>query len=711
MIRRPGWLLLPALAALAGAGPVAARQSTAAASAPQAPVVKLEPLVVTATRQPLPRLQVPAAISVIDAAELRGGRPALSLAESLPRIPGVVVRERQNQAQDLQLSIRGFGSRASFGVRGIRLYADGIPATMPDGQGQVSHFLLPAAERIEVLRGPFSVLYGNSSGGVVSVFSEAPPASPEVGVEGLLGSDGLWRASASWRGPVAANTGMRLDVQRASADGYREHSAWRRDGAQLQLRGDTRSGAEWTLLANHIDLAADDPQGLTAAQLQGNRRASSLGALVYDTRKTVSQQQLGARFAQPVGEAHELALVAYTGRRQTFQVLSIPDFAQASPTSGGGVIDLDRDYRGLDARWRWQAGESLSLVIGAGQERADEIRLGFENFIGDQRGVVGALRRDEDNGVRSDDLYVQVDWQPAPRWRINGGLRRSLVRFDSSDRYVRAGNPDDSGSRRYSHVAPVLGVLFRATGQVSLYANAGSGFETPTFAELAYRADGASGLNDLQAARSRHVELGLRWRQARWQGDLALFQADTRDELVVASSQGGRTVFDNAGLTRRRGVEFSMAVELAPAWSLAASTTWLDARYRRDVPACAVPPCAGDPRIEAGKRLPGIAGRSAWAELRWRPREATTLWLEARGSSRFYADDANSAAASGHALLGLGAEHRLGKGDRWTAWARLDNVFDRQVIGSVIVNDGNGRYFEPAPGRTIMVGLRHEMPL
>ena len=692
--------LLAALAGLAGAVD-AAPQAKQRADTP----VQLEPLVVTATRQPLPRLQVPAAISVLDAGDLRGGRPALSLAESLPRIPGVVVRERQNQAQDVQLSIRGFGARASFGVRGVRLYADGIPATMPDGQGQVSHFLLPAAERVEVLRGPFSVLYGNSSGGVVSVFSEAPPAAAEVGAEGLAGSDGLWRASASWRGPVADKSGLRLDLQRAAADGYRRHSAWRRDGAQLQLRGGTSRGGEWTLLANHLDLAADDPQGLTADQLAGDRRASSQGARLFDTRKTVSQQQLGARFVQSVGEGHELALVAYTGRRQTFQVLSIPVFVQAGAGSGGGVIDLDRDYRGFDARWRWQATDTLSLVLGASQERADETRLGFENFIGSQLGVVGALRRDEDNAVRSDDVYLQLDWQPADRWRFNGGLRSSRVRFDSLDRYVRPGNPDDSGTRRYSRVSPVLGVLYRASERTSIYANAGRGFETPTFAELAYRNDGASGLNDLEPALSRHVELGLRWQQSRWQGDVALFQATTTDELVVAASQGGRTVFDNAGLTRRRGAELSLSFDLAPTWTLAASATWLDARYRRDVPACDTPPCAGGLRIEAGRRLPGIATRTAWAELRWQAGERTDLWLEARGSSRFHANDANTAAAPGHAVLGLGAEHRFG-GGRWTAWARVDNLADREVIGSVIVNEGNGRYFEPAPGRTFMIGLR-----
>ena len=205
---------------------------------------------------------------------------------------------------------------------------------------------------MEVLRGPFSALYGNSAGGVVSVFSEAPPATPELEADALAGSDGLWRAGASWRGPLTASAGLRVDAARAAADGYRRHSAWRRDAAQAQLRAALAGGGELTVLLNHLDLTADDPQGLTAAELARDRRASSPGALLFDTRKTVEQQQLGARFVQPVGQWRELALVAYAGHRQTFQGLSVPVAAQASPTSGGGVIDLDRDYRGLDARWQ-----------------------------------------------------------------------------------------------------------------------------------------------------------------------------------------------------------------------------------------------------------------------------------------------------------------------------------------------------------------------
>src|ERR687894_1388876 len=160
--------------------------------APLAPAQD-DAVVVTATRAPRPSLEVPASVERIYGDEIREGRPQVNLSESLGRVPGITVQNRQNYAQDLQISSRGFGARATFGVRGIRLIADGIPATMPDGQGQGSTFALGSAERIEVLRGPFSSLYGNASGGVIVVETEDPPAEPLVDVDFSAGTYGSWR--------------------------------------------------------------------------------------------------------------------------------------------------------------------------------------------------------------------------------------------------------------------------------------------------------------------------------------------------------------------------------------------------------------------------------------------------------------------------------------------------------------------------------------
>ena len=664
----------------------------------QATPRELDRVVVTATGLQDDPLRVPAAIDLIDARTLSRARPQLQLSEALQAIPGVVARDRQNQAQDLQLSIRGFGARASFGVRGVRLYADGIPATMPDGQGQVSHFALESAGRIEVLRGPFSALYGNASGGVVSLFTADAPrvATPRASV--LAGSDGLQRLSLGWHAPFgAAHDGdALLDASQTDDDGFRRHSASRRRSAQALLRGGFGAGGRYTATFNALDLSADDPQGLDATQWRRDPRAASAGALAFDTRKTVRQRQAGVRVEHPLAARQTLATTAWLGRRDTFQMLSVPVAVQANPLHGGGAIDLARDYRGVDARWQVEAGPAqapFSLTLGAQFEASDEARRGFENFLGGRLGVVGALRRDEDNRVDARDAYAQADWQPHPDWRINAGVRRSVVRFRTRDRYVTAANPDDSGALRFANTSPVVGVLHRVRPWLSVFGNAGAGFETPTFSELAYRGDGASGLNTaLAPARSRNAEFGVRARRERWQAAATVFGSLTRDELAGVSSAGGRSVFGNLGRTRRRGVEASMAASLAPQWHVQASATWIDAAV-----------------AASGKRIPGIARASAFAQLRWSPRETFDVLLDARGVSHVPADDANLARAPGHATFDIGMERRWRMGGvSLRGFVRIDNLLDRRYVGSVIVNDANGRFFEPAPGRGWLLGLSLE---
>lgn len=709
---RPGWARTVGIVSVALMGaPMSALAAPAASDGVTA--TELDRVVVTATRQPDDALLVPAAVDVVDAADLHRALPGLSLSESLQRVPGVVARDRQNQAQGLQVSIRGFGARSTFGIRGVRLYTDGIPATMPDGQGQVSHFMLASAGRIEVLRGPFSALYGNSSGGVISMFSADPPAAAEFSLGADAGANGLRRGTLSWHAPWSGDRdgGVLLDGEYVDDDGFRDHSASRQVTGQAVLTGGFGEGGRYSVLLNSHDLRADDPQGLSAAQLRGDRRAASLGALNFDTRKTVHQDQAGVRLEHPLSAHHALSLTAFGGTRDTAQMLSIPAFVQADPLQGGGAIDLDRQYGGVDLRWRWSAqllDRPFSLVAGLEYSTSDERRRGYENFVDDRLGVVGALRRDEDNRVSGRDAYAQADWQPGDRWRINLGVRHSEVRFASDDSYVTAANPDDSGRLRYSRSSPVAGVLFRVTPTTSVYANAGRGFETPTFSELAYRADGASGLNDLDAARSRNAEVGVRGRGRGIEYSAALFDSRTRGELVVVANAGGRSTYANAGVTRRRGAELSLAGSLSPRWRYAAAYTYLDARYDGDFAACSAPPCDEDDLLIAdGRRIPGLSRHAAWAELRWSFDADTDLILDGRFTDRVYVDDGSDESAPAYAVFDLAAERRFDAfGLQWRGYARIENLFDRDYVGSVIVNDGNGRYYEPAPGRGWVIGLK-----
>ena len=323
--------------------------------------------------------------------------------------------------------------------------------------------------------------------------------------------------------------------------------------------------------------------------------------------------------------------------------------------------------------------------------------------------ATGALRRDDTNRVSNADPYLQAEWRPTPAWLLNAGVRRSRVSFRSTDGFVTPTNPDDSGSARYAATLPVLGVSYAVSDALRVYATAGRGFETPTLNELAYRPNGATGLNfALQAATSRSLELGLKGRLAgggAW--TLAAYETRTAREIVTQTNLGGRATFQNAGATRRQGVEASASLPLGATLQLQLAATWLDARYRDGFLTCTATPCAtATSAVAAGNRLPGVARSAGSAALQWQPAGGWRLGLEGRALSRVWVNDLNTDAAAGHALLAASAGHQLTHG-AWTldTLLRVDNLAGRRTSGSVIVNDGNGRFFEPAPGRTWLASV------
>ncbi len=674
----------------------------------------LAPITVTATRSEVPPFEVPASLDVLDGERLRGdGRAQVNLSESMALIPGLLARDRQNQAQDLQLSIRGFGARASFGVRGLRLYVDGIPATMPDGQGQLSHIDLASVGRLEVLRGPFSVLYGNSSGGVLQVFTEEGQGPPLLGGSVATGSDGLRRTDAKASG-AAGPLAYVLSTGRLRSQGFRAHSAAEREGGNARLDWALADGHKLSLLANTLRVAAEDPLGLSRAQFDAAPRMADPAASSFNTRKTVNQRQIGAVYERKVDADTELRLMFYGGERATTQFQAIPVAVQANPQHPGGVIDLARHYGGLDLRWTTRtlmAQKPLEIVSGLAYDTMNETRRGWQNFQGAALGVWGALRRDEDNRVSSLDPYIQASWKPDARWTLNAGVRHSLVRFSSADNYIAGTNGNDSGSVSYSATLPVAGVSFAPSEQWRVYAAAGRGFETPTFNELAYRAAG-SGLNfALQPSRSDNLEAGVKWRTAaaaalRAEATAAIFHTATQDEIVTQSNVGGRSTFQNAGATRRRGLELAASITPARHWLAQFSYTLLDARYR-DAFACPVNVnlCPAG-RVPAGNRIPGTARNALAAEMGWRPPTGWRAGVDARYLGSVAVNDVNSDAAASFVTLGAHVAYVLVL-ERWhiTATARVDNLTDRKYAGSVIVNEGNGRYFEPAAGRNHVLGL------
>ena len=688
------------------ASPAAVAQDTG----DEAPTPSLPPLTVTLPRGAAPPLAVPASVDVVYGDQLRNSNLQVNLSEAMGSVPGLQIQNRQNYAQDLQLSIRGFGARSTFGVRGVRIYVDGVPATMPDGQGQTSNIDIGSTDRVEVLRGPFSALYGNSSGGVIQVFTQDGEGPPRLGFGVAAGSYGTWRESAQVSG-ASGSVDYLLSGSHFETDGYREHSAAQRNIVNGKLGIALGDDSKLTVVMNGVRIRADDPLGLTPAQYAQDPRSAPI-ATQFNTRKSVDQMQAGLIYEKRLDASNDLRLLVYDGERSTVQYQAIPPAVQVPPSSAGGVIDLHRDYAGLDARWTTRgllAGRPFELSTGLAYDTLDEHRRGYENYTGTVAnptlGVRGNLRRDEINKVHNLDPYVQGQWQIADQWSLEAGLRYSTVDFDSRDQYIRPGNGDDSGAADYSRALPVVALRYSPTRDLSFYGTWGRGYETPTLNELSYRPGGGSGLNfALQPSVNDSVEFGAKARLAGGLLTAAVFHTRTSDEIVTNTSMGGRSTFRNAPSTKRDGFELAWQQETAGHWRTQLAYTWLRARYSDAF--CAPLPCTGANTVPAGNEIPGVAPQAFFASFGYVPPEGWRAGVETRAVARIQANDMNTVSAPGYAVAALYAGYLL-KWERWefNAFARIDNLFDKQYIGSVIVNEGNGRYIEPAPGRNWTAGL------
>ncbi len=700
------------------------------------PDATLSPVIVNVMRSQVTAFEVPASINVITP-NPDSARWNVNLSELLGGVPGLVANNRNNYAQDIQLSSRGFGARTAFGVRGMRILVDGIPGNSPDGQGQVSHIDLATARQVEVLRGPFSALYGNASGGVISVTSEegGPDTLLSTTVSG--GSNQTYRMEEKISGSTPSLNYV-ISGSHFSTDGWRQQSAAQKDNLNARLGFKLGQDTQAVLVLNRVDLPnAKDAQGLDLAGL-ANPRNVTPAALTFNTRKSTKQSQIGLDLNHRIDSENSLKLMLYGGNRGVTQYQSTAISAQTAPTSAGGVVDLDRNYGGTDMRWTWRRNLDngpLMVNVGLGFEQMTEQRRGFTNFLNSTSvnpdplcvngvsrlytcGVQGVLRRNETNKLNSADQYVQAEWWPLPSLGLHAGLRHSSIRVNSDDHYITAGNPNDSGNTSYGGTTPMVGLVYNLSETMNVYASAGKGFDSPTLNEIAYNANAnASGLNTtLKASQSQQVELGLKSQTPagrRWQ--VALFQATTNDEIAVLSNASGRSRFQNVGRTTRRGAELSFSNAIAKGWTTQLAYTYLNAVYNDAFLSCYLATCtpgaplaANQPQtVAAGQQLPGIPKQSLFADLTWRRTDGgIEAGLEWRANGRVAADDLNTQFAPGYGVVAARVTFKQKLGN-WTLreFARMDNLGDKNYVGSVIVNQASKQFYEPAMGRTWLVGL------
>mgnify|MGYP003132742807 CR=1 FL=1 len=648
-------------------------------------------IVVTTPRMQRTLYDTPAATSLVAREQIQQGRPGLKLEEALDGVPGLALQNQENYAQGERISIRGFGARAPFGVRGITILVDGIPYTLPDGQAQLDAIDLDAAERIEVIRGPASVLYGNAAGGVISVQTADGRLSGEQSSAKLTGgSDGLGKLALSNSGS-SDTWSHHIGVSALHSDGYRDHSEVDKYLLNGKFRRSLANDRALTTIVNLLDNPqAEDPGALTKDQVSEDRQQAGRFTEEFDTGQRVDQQVLGLQFEDLSVGSGQLFLKTFYLQR---------NFEQQLPYPGDSLIAYDRDYYGASIDFHSEhtiAGLPLRYTAGVeGRRQADDRQRREVSFEGN----VGTLSERERQTATSLGVFGQADVDLSESVTLSSGLRFDRVRLSIDDDFISDG--DQSGKQVYREWSGSTGLSYRYQPLHQVYANISSAFETPTFSEFANPAVGGGFNPDVDVQDALNHEIGVRGRAGYdFDYDFTLFWVDVHDELIPfeLEDQNGRTFYRNAGDTLRKGFEAAVTWRVTPAWRLSsaltlASYTFKD--YKRDN------------GVFDGNRLPGLPEQLWNTELMWSGANERYLAIETRYVGNIVADDANDVEVEDYWLVDLraGDEWRLGPSTRLDAFAGIRNVLDEDYFANVRINASNGRYFEPATARAFYAGV------
>jgi iron complex outermembrane receptor protein len=665
-------------------------------------VTTLKPVVVTVTRgSGRTVLGSPFAISILEPDSSRPGQRHTSFDETISLIPGVASVNRSNPAQDPRLSIRGFGARSAFGVRGVRVLRDGIPVTLPDGQTPLDYVSLESVGRVEVLRGAASALYGNAGGGVVDLRSKPASMLPISGeARQWFGSSAFSRSVLSASGTSGAANYLG-DISYTRSDGAREHSK------QRAALGFARAGLRFKETDYSISLMgldnplAENPGALTLDEMETDREMADALSLRRNARKAVKQVQVALSSNRQMSNS-EVALSAYGGARSVDNPLTF------------GVVEIGRHTWGGSGSLRTRNtifGRLNSMAIGFDLQLQNDLRKNFAictdtvvvtvptatcPFPGLDRGIVTLDQREL---VSSGGVYVTDDVPILPDVTMTVGIRADKVRFEVKDRLVGASNPDDSGIRTLGSVSPVAGIVARIAQTHSIYTNLSSAFETPTATELGNHEDGSAGLNaNLDPQRSLTAEAGTKgWFGSILRYDASLFRTGVRDELIPFEipSSNGRRYFRNAGRTVRKGAELGTELTLDPL-TLTLAYTYSHFRFEKYT-------VAGQDL--STKFIPGIPAHRFQGAARFGSPSRFAI-AEIEGTGKAWLDDANISRASGYWTTNARGGWALHAASMDLAVTiGIQNLFDRTYSSSIIVNAARGKFYEAAPRRMLFVGL------
>jgi iron complex outermembrane recepter protein len=661
-------------------------------------------LTVNATRVDKSLYEIPASVSYVGMDEIQLGKQQLGIDEALVKIPGLFMQNRYNFAQDLRISIRGFGSRATFGIRGIKLYVDGIPATLPDGQGGVDSIDIGSLERMEVIRGPSSSLYGSASGGVINMYTEDGPLDgPFVEGRASFGSDNFRKYQIK-TGGQKDKLNYLVNFSRLELDGYRDHSRTENFLVNSKFRYDIDNTSDITLTLNAVDSPeAEDPGGLRRTGNAFNVGVSTPTAaqrnnLRFDAGESVEQQQIGLLYNKSVGEKHDFTLRNYYVFRNFNTNLPFGDFG-GPVTPSGGIVGLDRFFTGGGGQYSYSDnlfGHKNRLTMGFDIDSQMDERINDTNIVNSV--VVGPRSLDQDEDVFSWGIFLQNEFNITDSLALTAGVRYDEVEFDFTDKYFVDGT-DDSGKIIFTEWSPQAGLLWSVNDAVNIYGNVGTSFESPSSREFANPV-GAGGFNpSLNAQTAINYEIGVKgFLSQKLSYELAVFRIETEDELVLAGQNlAGSDFFTNAGETTRNGIEAALTVKPLQGLNVTFAYTYSDFEFDKFT--------VGGTSFK-GNAIPGIPQQTAFVELAYYHPSGFYSILDTQLVDQVFVDNANSDEADDYIVSNLRLGYTIDLGNKvFAPFIGINNIFDQNYIGAVRVNEANSRFFEPAPDMNLYAGM------
>ena len=633
--------------------------------------ITLSEVALQAPKTETPRNQLPFSLSVQSVDEFQKIYQQLSLQEYLVAVPGLFTQNANNYAQDLRISLRGFGARAAFGIRGIKLIVDGIPETTPDGQGQLDNLPLGLLSSVEVLRGPSASLYGNASGGVLYLNTLDQLENETIQLQSRLGAYGFqsYQLNTSLKGK---KTVALLHINRTKTDGFRQNSGFEQTLFNTKIKHRLSSKSTLQLQLNYTDSPrAEDAGGITLEDTEADWSQARQRNVAYDTYESVNQFKSGLRWQQDWGDQWNL---------DTYGFYTFRDFYGKLPFENGGIIDLTRNYYGFGSRLnyiqdkhRWQIGIETA-------QQADQ-RDRYLNLNGAQ----GSLSFSQLESFGSFGIYIldEVRWKKV--------LLRTSLRYDD----LRLGADSVSEDQTYQVLNPSVGLSYEVAPQQRLFANFSSSFETPALSELSANPSGAEGLNlELEPARALNYELGWKGLWAKTRMEANVFFIESTNEILPYELEAfpGRSFYRNAGATQRWGVEVFGSYQWEQ-WELQASMTQAQYRFTEN-------------NTSEGNTLPGIPNSQFFLQLGYTSLQNWQFQLTGEHIGSLYADTANAVQIEAFQKVRLQGGKTIALGNlELNLFAGINNLFDVRYFDNIRLNAFGGRYYEPAPGRNAFFGL------